>query len=249
MLKDTRKKLEGYTKETARKILNLLHLDLTKNLEYDRLTKVIIKKYLQPNSNCIDIGCHKGEIMDFFLYYSPLGSHYGFEPIPQYYQNLKHKYKEKVKIFPFALSDKNGNSEFQFVKNAPAYSGIRKRKYDIDNPDIQIIKVELKKLDEIIPEDLNIDFIKIDVEGAELQVLKGAEKILSKNKPIILFEFGLGASDFYGTSAEDIYSILTKDQGRNIYTLNGFINKSAPLDIKTFDQLYQSNKEYYFVAN
>ena len=49
--------------------------------------------------------------------------------------------------------------------------------------------VELKKLDDVIPTDVTIDFIKIDVEGAELGVLKGAKNVLLKNKPIIIFEF------------------------------------------------------------
>jgi FkbM family methyltransferase len=248
MIKDTRRILEGYSKEIVRKILNYFHLDLTKNLEYDRLTKVIIKKNLEQNSNCIDIGCHKGEIMDFFLSYSPKGQHFGFEPIPFYCNKLKKKYKEKVNIYPFALSDRNGCSNFQFVKNAPAYSGIKRRKYDIKNPDIETIEVELRKLDDIIPEHINIDFIKIDVEGAEFQVLKGAQKILSTSKPIILFEFGLGASDFYGTTSDDIFALLTKNNERKIYTLKGFIRKSTPLNISEFDQLYQSKKEYYFVA-
>lgn len=248
MFKETIRALTGFCKNIARKTLNFLHLDITKNLEYDRLTKVIIKKNLEQSSNCIDVGCHKGEIMDFFLTYSPKGQHFGFEPIPFYYNKLKKKYKEKVNIYPFALSDKNGSANFQFVKNAPAYSGLKRRKYDIENPDIETIQVELKKLDDIIPDNVNIDFIKIDVEGAELQVLKGAETLLSKNKPIILFEFGLGASDFYGTTAQDMFSILTKHNNRCIYTLKGFLSKSAPLDISTFEQLYKSNAEYYFLA-
>lgn len=235
-------------KDSIRNILNLLHLDLTKNLEYDRLTKAIIRRHLSSDSNCIDIGCHKGEIMDFFIHYSPEGKHIGFEPIPHLYNNLKSKFGEKVDIYPYALSDKEGKSTFQYVKNAPAYSGIKKRRYDIQNPDIEEIDVELKQLDNIIPSKHNIDFIKIDVEGAEFMVLSGAKRILSESKPIILFEFGLGASDFYGTSSNDIFELLTKDQDRKIYTLKSFINGGKHLDLLGFDSLYNSNKEYYFVA-
>lgn len=43
------------------------HIDITKNIEYDRLTKQILKKNLKKNSNCLDIGCHKGEILDLML--------------------------------------------------------------------------------------------------------------------------------------------------------------------------------------
>jgi len=51
-------------KELIRKILIGLRIDLTKNIYYDRLTLKILDKVVKPNSNCIDIGCHKGEIMN-----------------------------------------------------------------------------------------------------------------------------------------------------------------------------------------
>ncbi|GAB4290781.1 MAG: hypothetical protein Kow0068_16170 [Marinilabiliales bacterium] len=117
----------GIIKETLREFFITLHLDLTKNLKYDRLTKVILKKYLNSNSNCIDVGCHKGEILDLILKYAPQGKHYAFEPIPYLYNELRNKYKNKAEIFPYALSDTNGESNFQLVKNAPAYSGIKKK--------------------------------------------------------------------------------------------------------------------------
>ena len=58
-------------KNFLRETLNFLHLDLTKNLEYDRLTKAIMKQSISIDSNCIDIGCHKGEILDIMLKHSP----------------------------------------------------------------------------------------------------------------------------------------------------------------------------------
>ncbi len=125
-----------------------------------------MKKHLKQNDNCIDIGCHKGEILDLILKYSSKGEHFAFEPIPYLYSNLKEKYNDQAQIFPFALSDINGESTFQLVKNAPAYSGIRKRRYDIKNPEIEEITVQLKTLDEVIPEEKQIHFVKIDVEGA-----------------------------------------------------------------------------------
>jgi len=231
-----------------RETLNFLHLDLTKNLEYDRLTKAIMKKSISSNSNCIDIGCHKGEILDIMLKLSPQGKHTGFEPIPYLYNDLIKRYQSKATILPFALSEENGTSTFQLVKNAPAYSGIKKRKYDIENPEIEEIEVKLKKLDEVIPTELKIDFIKIDVEGAELGVLKGGKELLIKNKPLLVFEFGLGASEYYGTTPQDIYDFICDEVGLKIYTLKSFLKKGDPMDIKEFDHLFKTNEEYYFVA-
>jgi FkbM family methyltransferase len=236
-------------KNIIRSVLNFLHFDLTKNLEYDRLTKAIMKKHINHNSNCIDVGCHKGEILDIMIKYSKSGKLFAFEPIPDLYNLLKNGFGERVAIYPFAVSDKSGSTKFQYVKNAPAYSGINKRSYAIENPDIQEINVEKTTLDEIIPADVKIDFIKIDVEGGEFGVLKGAKKILLKYKPIVIFESGLGASDYYGTQPEELYSYVVTQLGLEISTLKGFINKEKSLAIADFVNNYRNKKEYYFIAH
>ncbi len=235
-------------KNLVKEFFIFFHLDVTKNLKYDRLTKVILKKHLQKKHNCIDIGCHRGEILDFMLKYAPQGSHYAFEPIPHLYKSLKNKFQNRVKVYPYALSDENGTTRFQFVKNAPAYSGIKRRRYDIPDPDIEEIEVEVKKLDDILSENENIHFVKIDVEGNEMAVLKGAKKTLNKDKPLILFEFGQGAGDYYGTTASDLYSLICNEIGLKIYTLVGFLKGVQPLDQNKFEYLFHTNKEYYYVA-
>jgi len=235
-------------KNIIRLTLNLFHIDLTKNLEYDRLTKLIMKKVLNKQSCCIDVGCHKGEILNIMLKTAPEGTHFGFEPIPYLYSNLTKHFDGKATILPYALADKNGQSSFQFVKNAPAYSGIKKRKYAVESPNIEEIEVTLKKLDDVIPSTQKIDFIKIDVEGAEFGVLKGGINLIKKNRPYIIFEFGLGASEYYGTKPEDLYNIFN-DAGLKISTLKSFIKKGNNLSISLFDKLYQENKEYYFIAH
>jgi len=236
-------------KEILRKILILSHLDVTKNIKYDRLTLKILKNSLEKNFNCIDIGCHRGEILNLMLKYSPKGKHYAFEPIPYLFKELEIRFKNKAFIFPYALSNKSGITTFQFVKNAPAYSGIRKRRYDIKNVEIEEIEVEMKALDEVLPLDEKINFIKIDVEGGEFDVLKGAKNLLIKNKPIILFECGKGASDYYGTTPADLFDFFVNEIGLFIYTLNDYIKREKPLSISKFIYYFDSNCEYYFIAS
>lgn len=236
-------------KNIVRSILNYFHLDVTKNLHYDRLTKEIIKKALTSNSNTIDIGCHKGEILCELIKNAPQGTHFGFEPIPVLFEKLKEEFKNKATIFPYALAETNGTTSFHYVKNAPAYSGIKKRKYNIKNPDIEKIEVELKKLDDVIPPSIKIDFIKIDVEGAELGVLKGAEQLLKKDKPIVIFECGLGSSEYYNTQAKDVFDFLNLQIGFKIYTLENWLSKNTSLSENEFITCFNTNSEYYFVAD
>lgn len=235
-------------KQLIKSTLTFLHLDITKNMKYDRLTTVIMKKNLKKDSNCIDIGCHKGEILDLILEFAPEGNHFAFEPIPYLFDNLKLKFNDKVSLYSCALSDKNGESTFNLVKNAPAYSGIKKRKYDIANPEIEEIKIEVKTLDNTIPNGQKIDFIKIDVEGGEFDVFKGGKNLLKNNSPIILFEFGKGASDYYGTKPADIFNLLTNEINLQIFTLKSFIKKGKNIGLSEFENYYNSNSEYYFVA-
>jgi FkbM family methyltransferase len=234
-------------KDKMRSLLNYVHLDITQNLKYDRLTKKIIKENLLSDSNCIDIGCHKGEILEILLSQSPNGTHFAFEPLPTFYNELVKKFNNKATIFPFALSDKSGETEFHFVKNAPAYSGIQKRKYAVQDPDIEKLKVEVKRLDEVIPENVKIDFIKIDVEGGEFDVLKGGKRLLENHKPLLIFEFGKGASDFYNVQPSELFQILA-DLNYSIYTLDNFVNRNPSFSMDNFEKAYEKNKEYYFVA-
>jgi FkbM family methyltransferase len=236
-------------KNIIRSTLIFLKLDLTKNLEYDRLTQLIMKRVIADNSNCIDVGCHKGEILDLILKFSPKGKHFAFEPIPYLFNQLENKYINRAVVYPFALSDKNGETTFNLVKNAPAYSGINKRQYNIAHPDIEEIKVELRKLDEVIPRELKIDFIKIDVEGGEFGVLKGARELMKKNLPVVVFECGMGASDYYGTNPLDLYNYLVQDIGLQIFTLKSFIKGNKPLSVNGFEECFKTNSEYYFIAS
>lgn len=235
-------------KDFIKAILNFLKLDLTKNIQYDRLTNLILKQVIKEDSNCIDIGCHKGEILEIMIKHSPKGTHYAFEPIPSFFDNLKDKFGKKCTIFPYALSDEEGQATFNFVKNAPAYSGLNKRKYAVENPEIEEIDVTLKKLDDLIPADKKISLIKIDVEGAEFKVLQGAKQLITRDLPVVIFECGLGASDFYGTDPKEVFDFF-ESCGLKMSLLKSWIDKKSPLTLDEFKAVYKTNEEYYFIAH
>lgn len=237
-------------KQLLKRLFSLLNISVTRNQRYDAYTKIIMARSLKPESNCIDIGCHKGEILDLMIKGSAKGLKIGFEPIPELYRFLTEKYSGDplVKIYPTALYDKAGTTTFQHVLNAPAYSGIKKRRYDGKDVAIDQITVETNLLDHLIPSDLRVDLIKIDVEGAEFRVMKGAEQTLRRCTPVVIFEFGLGAADFYQANPSELYVFLTKNCGLNISTLKAFIDHAAALNEMQFCGMFQNGSEYYFVA-
>lgn len=238
-------------KELLKQLLNLLHISVTRNQKYDAYTRKIISRSLKPGSNCIDIGCHKGEILDLMIQGAEKGTKIGFEPIPGLYQFLKDKYAADtlVKIFPVALYDQAGTTTFQHVLNAPAYSGIKKRKYDGKHVQIDQITVETNLLDHFIPKDMKIDLIKIDVEGAEFNVMKGGIETLKRCKPVVIFEFGLGAADFYNSGPKELHTFLTRSCEMKISTLKGFLDNAPALTEMQFSNLFEKGEEYYFVAH
>lgn len=219
-----------------------------KNLQYNRQTDKVMKTVLKPESNCIDIGCHKGKILDRILALSPAGHHWAFEPLPDLYQYLQEKYKDKqVMVSPFALSNTEGEAGFKYVKNSPGYSGFRKRVYHIPFPDIEEITVAKTKLDNVVPADLHIDLIKLDVEGAELEVLQGAEQTIKRNKPVIIFEHGKGAAPFYDTKPGNVFDLLTAN-GMQVHTMKNWLNKKTALSKEAFISQFQNETNYYFIA-
>lgn len=235
-------------KNLIRQILLFFHLDLTKNLEYDRLTLVILKSVLKKDSVAIDIGCHKGEILKEILRFAPEGKHVAFEPLPEYLDLLKTEFGNRADILPYALGNETGTRKFQYVLNAPAFSGLKKRDYLIKNPDIKEIEVQVRKLDDVLTNMEKVDLVKIDVEGGEFDVMKGGKESLKKHKPILVFEYGLGAGNHYGTDPGDLYNFITSDLGLKIGTMKSFVKKGKPLTEDVFKASYRNNSDYYYVA-
>lgn len=236
-------------KKLVKSILKSLRIDLTRNMQYDRQTLAVFDKALKIDSGCIDIGCHKGEILTEFIKRSPNGTHFAYEPIPIFFSELKKNFTDpKIHLFPYALAEKSGHATFNHVKNAPAYSGLKERKYAIQNPEIEKIDVEIKTLDETIPADQKIDLIKIDVEGAEYGVLKGGIMTIKRNKPVIVFEFGMGASDFYGTKPTDIFQLITNETELKISTMKRWLKKQKEFSLAEFEEAYKTGNDYYFIA-
>ncbi len=236
-------------KRIIKKICSLAGIDLTRNMAYDRYTEKIMQSVLRPDSNCIDVGSHNGEILARMIRLAPNGHHFAFEPIPEYYKGLLRHYGNRATVLPYALSDKDGKTNFHFVRNAPAYSGLKKRSYATSVPDIREINVETRALDNVIPPGTCIRFMKIDVEGAEYLVLKGARALIKNSRPVIVFEFGLGASDYYHTSPSEIYKLLVEECGLRISLLKNFVGKKAVLSFEEFNRHYQKKTEYYFIAH
>jgi FkbM family methyltransferase len=211
------------------------------NVIYDELTGKIISNVVKDGDSCVDVGCHLGEIMDLILKASPTGRHFGFEPIPSLAAYLRRKMATRptVEIFQLALAAEPGTTTFYHNLDSPAFSGLRSRK-GAEVP----IDVTIDTLDNVLA-GARVSLIKIDVEGAELDVLKGAKNTLAISKPVLVFEFGIGGADFYGTTAQSLHEFLTSVDYK-IYPLDESVTE--PVTLNKLETYFESNEQYYFCA-
>jgi hypothetical protein len=147
-----------------------------------------------------------------------------------------------------ALSDTTGESTFQHVVTNPAYSGLKRRRYDRPDERVEEICVRTDQLDNIVPPGLTFRFLKVDVEGGEFQALCGGIQTLGRDRPFIVFEFGMGAADFYGTEPEAMYRLLA-GIGLDISLMSAWLAGNRPLTRDQFVAEFRECKNYYFLAH
>jgi hypothetical protein len=99
--------------------------------------------------------------------------------------------------------------------------------------------VRCDRLDNFADSARSFDFLKVDVEGAELLVLRGGEGLLRRDRPAILFESGPGSAERYGLSREELFGFLSSDLGYSIYLIGDFMRGERPIDLRTFDECHK----------
>ena len=162
-----------------------------------------LAQLIGPSDVCLDIGANVGMMTLAMAMLAPKGHVYAFEGSPQttlaltetikannldnvsaYSAIIGHS-KEKVKFFDAPESRASG---FCVSMDTPRELP---RQGNLDPNNFQMIISETKSVDDLVAElGLSmVDFIKIDVEGAELDVLEGARDTLQRFKPIVVMEF------------------------------------------------------------
>lgn len=197
----------------------------TRDNEHMRLLFAFL---LAPDSNCIDVGASRGTILAEMVRLAPRGKHIAYEPLPHMHETLVAQFPD-VDVRRAALSNSTGRTTFTHVKSNAGYSGLKERDYP-GPQEIEIIQVDTEELDKSLPSGYVPALIKIDVEGAELQVLEGAMRTITQHKPTVIFEHGRVASGYYGTRPSEIFKLLS-DAGLRIFDIDG----NGPYRLEDFE--------------
>lgn len=215
----------------------------------DKLAAQIIASTVKADSNCVDVGAYRGDILHHLVKHSPKGQIFAIEPIPGNAEYLKKTFP-RATVLNIAASDKAGTQDFFFVHNRPARSGLTRQSYPDEQNEVETIKVQTCPLDEVIPSSIPITLIKIDTEGTEQDVLTGARQILSSYQPIIIFEHTRQMARTHGVDSEELYRLLRTEHRYRIKTLKSWDNSDSThcLSCKEFVDLADSEKAINFIA-
>jgi len=144
----------------------------------------------------------------------PMGTVWAFEPSERERQRLGQNVElnalgDVVRVFPFALADEDGRTDLQIAEDEHAgHNTLGAFAYDVQP--LRAETVPLRTLDGVAKEHGldRLDVLKIDVEGAECRVLRGAHGVLRRFRPFILFEVFDAALRHQGCSLEELLDLL-----------------------------------------
>lgn len=219
----------------------------TQNARYDRETIETMRRVLKPDSCCIDVGAHRGSILQEMVRIASRARHYAFEPLPHLAEHLRRKFP-RVRVYEAAVSDHAGTARFLYVENAPAYSGLKERIYDRFDPVLKPITVDVVRLDEVIPSEEHIAFIKLDIEGGEFQALRGAAGMIGRCRPVIVFEAGAKSTGQYGATPEEVYRFITDQLRYHVSTMQRWLAGQSPHSLTEFSRNWFDGPDFYFIA-
>lgn len=164
-----------------------------------------VRPFVAEDSVCMDVGANLGLFTLPLAVMVPRGRIYAFEPSPASYAYLEENLAENdvtnVDAYCSAVSDATGVIQLSHIPYFTAGSFARSE----ESPSPGAIgRSELLEVPAITLDDFSrdhalsrLDLVKIDVEGGELAVLRGARKTLAHHQPIVILEFNTLCLDLF----------------------------------------------------
>jgi len=212
---------------------------------YEPLETELVKEEVKKGDVVLDIGANIGY---YTLIFAKLvgeeGKVYAFEPEPDNFALLKYNVEingyQNVILVQKAVSNKSGEIRLYLCEDNKGDHRI----YD-SHDGRKFVEIEVIQLDDYFKNyNGRVDFIKIDIQGAEGGVIQGATLLLQKNPRNlkIATEFWPTGLKRFGTEPEEYLKLLLK-HGFKLYHINERENKIKPTNITELLETYTPEKE------
>lgn len=195
-----------------------------------RIELRLIRQHVRASDTVCDVGANKGSFVFWLSRWCANGTVLAFEPQPLFADYLGRVCRglslDNVKVHSKAVFSRSGVSDLFVPKgHLPGASLVGKATGAIS---FETILVEMVRLDDCFREGQRISLLKVDVEGAELDVFKGAERILREQQPLLVFE--CENRHLTGTTVQDVFTYL-----RSLGYSGSFVFRNRLLPVSAFD--------------
>lgn len=181
--------------------------------------RAVLASTLSVDATYVDVGANRGQVLSDAVRVAPEGRHLAFEPIPDLAAELASAFPG-VECRQLAMGANAGTAQFCHFTQMDGWSGLRRSpKVSDERGHPQYIAVTVSTL-EVELADVTPSVIKVDVEGAELDVLEGGRAVLRETRPIVIFEHLADAAALYGATSEGVWDLLD-ELGYRIFSATG----------------------------
>lgn len=203
------------------------------------LTKLMLGK-INKNDVILDIGANIG-------YYTVLMADkvkkvIAIEPDPTNFEILQKNIKEnKLKnVVAVQAALGNENKKMGIYESKENYGDHRMWGKGKEN-----LTVFCRRLDDLLKElqEEKVDFIKMDVQGFEAEVIKGGEKMFLENKPTMFFEYWPWGIEKAESDYKKMMEFLRNIYGK-VFSIDEYIQIYSPVSQKFLDEKYKNEDEY-----
>lgn len=210
---------------------------------FEKAETNFVQRHLRPGLTVLDIGAHHGlYTMIASKLVGSRGRVIAFEPSPRERKRLKRHVHvnscSNVRISEVALGKTTKRGNLYLADNEDNWcNSLRPPAVETKT---KLVEVQVKTLDEFLAEFgiPQVDFVKMDVEGAEMEVLYGATKLLnSTSRPILLIEVEDRRTKPWGYQASDIVRFLA-EIGYQWFSLT---EDGLPHPIAPYQEKYDAN--------
>ena len=223
------------------KLNYLKHPELALLREEEVMMRSCLVDHLRPDSVCVDVGAHIGSVTQLFRTAAPEGRHILVEASPSKAKWLRTAFPN-YPVHQKAVSDTEGQVSFYENIDRPGYSSLGNRG---SRGRLVEIVTDCTRLDTLLVNEDRIDLIKIDVEGFEYSVVRGAANTLSRFRPTVIFEAGAAADkEIDNESYLKLFRLFSEQLDYDIRPIFGWKFNKPPIS----EQEFMACRTYPFLA-